>query len=62
MISIGRIPRIAAALAALGANVAIAASLASLAQHYDAQAPRVAAFATAQAAPAQCRPERAARG
>lgn len=62
MITIGRIPRIAAALAALGANVAIAASLASLAHHYDTQAAQVAGFATAQAAPAQCRPERAARG
>lgn len=62
MITIGRIPRIAAAMVALGANVAIAASLASLAHHYDTQATQAAAFATAQAAPVQCRPERAARG
>lgn len=54
--------KLAAAVAALGVNVALAGGLVSLAHHYDTQAARVAAFATAQAASAQCRPERAAPG
>lgn len=59
MMTIGRIPRITAALAALSANVALAGGLVSLAQHYDAQAAQPTVLATASA---QCRPERAAPG
>lgn len=62
MITIGRITRIAAAVAALGANVALAGGLVSLAQHYGAQAADAAEIATAQAGRLQCRPERLARG
>ena len=40
MITIGRTPRIAAAMAALSVNFALAAGLASLAHHYEAHALR----------------------
>jgi len=40
MITIGRTPRIAAAIAALSANLALAGGLASLAHHYEEQASR----------------------
>lgn len=63
MITIGRTPRIAAALAALCVNFALTAGLVSLAHHYEEQAtgdPR--ALATAQAGSLRCRPERIAPG
>lgn len=72
MITIGRTPRTAAALAALSVNFALAAGLASLAHHYDEQAARelrasgagqaAAAMATAQAGPLRCKPERVGAG
>lgn len=40
MITIGRTPRIAAAIAALGVNFTLAAGLTSLAHHYEEQASR----------------------
>ena len=78
MITIGRTPRIAAAIAALGVNFALAAGLASLAHHYEEQASRELraaversgasrasapmAIATAPAGSLRCRPERVAPG
>lgn len=63
MITIGRTPRTAAALAALSVNFALAAGLASLAHHYEEQAsayPR--ALDTAQAGSLRCKPERVGAG
>ena len=58
MITIGRTPRLAAAIAALGVNVALVAGLASLAHHYDEQASQeLRAVASAQAGALRCRPE-----
>lgn len=71
MNTIGRMPKLAAALAALAINLALAGGLGSLAHHYEAQAARdlraagalpVTALATGQPAAVRCRPERLATG
>ncbi len=72
MITIGRTARMAAALAALSVNFALAAGLASLAHHYDEQATRdlrasgagqaAAAMASAQDGSLRCKPERVRAG